>query len=84
MKAEIRSIGNSRGIILPKAILEQCGFDEQVEMAVENDALIIRPAFMRRRGWREAFGKVNKDNDGRMLRDWQNLSNQFDNEDWQW
>jgi len=42
MKAEIIRIGNSRGIRLPKSILEECGFDQQVDLEVKGRSLVIR------------------------------------------
>lgn len=43
MKAALVPIGNSQGIRIPKAILDQCGLSGEVEMIVEGEALIIRP-----------------------------------------
>ena len=43
MKVERVRIGNSRGIRIPKPILEQCGFGNTVELRVENDCLVIAP-----------------------------------------
>ena len=43
MKTELVRIGNSRGIRIPKPIIEQCGFGERVELRVENHRLIVSP-----------------------------------------
>lgn len=83
MKAEIRKIGNSRGIILPKAILEQCHFEDDVEMEVSNDALIIRAFARSREGWKEAFKRVGQEDKDTSIREWQNVTNDSD-EDLEW
>ena len=60
-------IGNSRGIRLPKPILEQCGIKDEVELEIENDRLIVRPARQPRSGWSEAFVEMSKRGDDSRL-----------------
>ena len=55
MKANIIRIGNSRGVRIPKPILEECGLKGQVEMSVEDSVLVIAPARLVRDGWSDAF-----------------------------
>ena len=55
MKATIRKMGNSQGVLIPKPILAQLGLVDEVEMEIENDALVIRrPKNKPRHGWAEA------------------------------
>ncbi len=55
MKTTIRRMGNSQGILIPKPILAQLGFEQEVEMEIEGDALVIRrPKKKAREGWAEA------------------------------
>lgn len=55
MRSAIRKMGNARGVIIPKPLLAQLGLEDEVEMAVENDALVLRkPAKKSREGWTEA------------------------------
>lgn len=82
MKAELVRIGNSRGIRIPKPLIEQCGLREIVELRVENNRLIISPERQPRQGWREAFraaGAATRDE--LLLPDFPNA---FDQEEWQW
>lgn len=52
MKATIRRMGNSQGVLIPKPILAQLGLEDEVDMAVEDDALVIRkPKKKPREGW---------------------------------
>jgi antitoxin MazE len=55
MKVELVRIGNSRGIRIPKPVLEQCGFRDTVELRVENDRVVIAPGRTPCEGWEEAF-----------------------------
>jgi antitoxin MazE len=52
MRARISRIGNSQGIIIPKPILAEIGVKNDVDMTVENDAIVIRkPRPTVRVGW---------------------------------
>ncbi len=55
MKVAIVPIGNSRGVRLPKAVLEQVGLGDAAELSVENGRIVLAPAAARRQGWAEAF-----------------------------
>jgi antitoxin MazE len=55
MRIAIRRIGNSKGIIIPAALLAQAGLGAEAELSVERGALIVRaPAQPARAGWAEA------------------------------
>ena len=55
MRVGIISVGNSKGIRIPKAILEQCRFNKEAELEVQGNALLIRPIKKVREGWDKAF-----------------------------
>jgi antitoxin MazE len=83
MRTELVRIGNSRGIRIPKPIIEQCGLGETVEVRVENDCLIISPERRRRQGWNDAFRASGAAaNDELMLETAQ--PNEFDGKEWRW
>jgi antitoxin component of MazEF toxin-antitoxin module len=47
--------GNSKGMIIPAALLEQAGLESEADVSVEEGALIVRaPAKSVRSGWAEA------------------------------
>ncbi len=55
MRTAIQRIGNSQGILIPKPLLAQIGLGREVEITVEDDALVLRkPPSTPRRGWAEA------------------------------
>ena len=48
-------MGNSQGVLIPKPILAQLGLEDEVEMEVENDAIVLRkPQKKVRQGWSDA------------------------------
>jgi antitoxin MazE len=84
MRARVVKIGNSQGIRIPKPILEQIGAGEDVELEVEDNQIIIRPAANRREGWEEAFKSMAETGDDALLMGDEPLSPSWDDEEWQW
>ena len=82
MKVELVRIGNSRGIRIPKPILEECGLVDTVELRIENGHLVIAQGHLPREGWEEAFRAAEPSVHDELLLD--TLSNQFDQEEWRW
>lgn len=82
MVTKIVSIGNSRGIRIPKAMLEDCGFGEEAELIMKNGALVLRPVKNVRAGWSEAFGGTGTPREPVLNED--APSTRFDEEEWEW
>lgn len=55
MRALIRKIGNSRGVLIPAALLESCGIKGEVDMRLEGNKIIIEPLLAPREGWFDSF-----------------------------
>ena len=83
MKVELVSIGNSRGIRIPKPVLEQCGFDKMVELSIEKGRLVITAGRRPREGWRDAFRAAGKSAADELLLE-PLKPNTFDREEWKW
>ena len=80
MKTALVRIGNSRGIRIPKPLIEQCGFGDTVELRVEQNRLIVAPDHAPRQGWREALADAGSSTDDVLLL----VPNEFDNSEWIW
>lgn len=78
MHIDIVAIGNSKGVRIPKALLEQCGFGEHAEMRVDDGKLILSPIKKPRAGWADAF----KDGDEELFNS--DFANEFDETEWTW
>jgi antitoxin MazE len=83
MRAEIIRIGNSRGLRIPKAVLEQCGMKRAVNLEITDHSLIITPCEETRSGWTEAFELMAKNKDDELL-DTDSITHSWDHEEWQW
>ena len=84
MKASIIKIGNSQGIRIPKPIISQCGFEEEVEFSVQNNALIIRSLKSSRKNWDSAFKKMAPNSDDQLLDSETHTSTEWDESEWEW
>lgn len=82
MKVNIVSIGNSKGIRIPKSILDQCKFNTEAELEVANNKLIIKPVRKKSRdGWGSACRSMHERNEDALL-----LDDSLDSEmkTWEW
>ena len=84
MKAKVIKIGNSRGLRLPAAVIEQVGIEEEVLMEATRGSLVIRPARGQREGWAEAFQRMAVVGDDRLLDIAEATRSTWDQEEWEW
>jgi antitoxin MazE len=80
--SRIVRIGNSRGIRVPKALLEQAQLPEEVELQAEPGRLIVRAVRRTRAGWAEAAAQMHEHGDDRPLDP--TPGTRFDAEEWEW
>lgn len=81
MKAQIIKIGNSHGIRIPKAVLEETRMSGDVEIEVTPDGILIRNINKPRSNWDAAFKALNDRDDDLPLG---RSSTGFEKKDWQW
>ncbi len=82
IRSKIVKIGNSRGIRIPRAVLEEAGLTDEVEMKVEGNKLIIQAPHHPRQGWEERFADMAKQGDDQLLDE--TFPTQWDEEEWTW
>jgi antitoxin MazE len=76
-------IGDSRGIRIPKTIIEQCGFGECVGLRIERDRLVVSRDHPPRFGWAAAFRAAGSSTSDEMPLE-ATPSNDFDPAEWRW
>ncbi len=82
VKTSLIKIGNSRGIRIPKVIIDQIGLGDEVEIDVQRDQLVIRPATRPRYGWEEQFQAMAQRGDDRLLDE--PTTTHWDRSEWTW
>src|SRR6266545_1558734 len=84
VKTRIIKIGNSQGVRIPKLLLEQLGFGSEVEIAVQDQHLVLRPIKRPRQGWAEQFRLMAERGDDRLV-DGDSMSlTSWDETEWEW
>ncbi|HEV8719636.1 MAG TPA: AbrB/MazE/SpoVT family DNA-binding domain-containing protein [Candidatus Binatia bacterium] len=84
MKTNVVRIGNSRGIRIPKKLLEECRLEETVELETHKDHLVVRSAAKPRSGSEEAFCRMAEARDDALL-DQESLdATKWDRTEWRW
>lgn len=82
MKARIVRIGNSRGIRLPKMLLEEAQLTEEVQLEAEPGRIVIRTTARPRAGWAAAARRMRQRGDDELLDP--PTSTRFDEKEWEW
>lgn len=81
-KTRIVRIGNSRGIRVPKLLLDQAQLPEEVELHAEPGRLVVRAARRPRTGWAEAAGAMHAHGHDQLMDE--PVATHFDQEEWEW
>jgi antitoxin MazE len=84
VKTRLIKIGNSHGIRIPKLLLDQIGLVEEVELEVQPDQIVIRPAQSSRYGWEEQFQAMALQGDDRLLDSEALTLTTWDTYEWAW
>ena len=82
MKTDLIRIGNSRGVRIPKPLIEECELGDRVELHVEGDRIVIAPERRARAGWEDRF-RVAAQEDAELLLG-SGFPNKFDHKEWNW
>jgi antitoxin MazE len=84
IKTRIIKIGNSQGVRLPKLLLTQIGLGKEVELEVQQDQIVIRPAQGPRNGWDAQFRAMAERGDDRLLDSEAGDLTTWDTDEWVW
>lgn len=71
MRIKLIKIGNSKGVRLPKAVLKECQFQEELELQVYKKTVLLTAVHPKRQEWSD------------LIRQSVEPGNDFE-EDWQW
>lgn len=81
MKTRLVRMGNSRGVRLPKPLIDQVGLGEEIDLQVQAGSIVIRPVTRPRVGWAAAAARLAATEEG-LLDDVS--PTRFDRDEWQW
>ena len=81
MQVNVVKIGNSKGIRIPKKVLDQCQVNETLDLSVQDNVIVLTPVHKKpREGWAEAARLCHERGDDQLLIHdiWE------DDEGWEW
>jgi len=84
VKARIVKIGNSQGIRLPRLLLKQTNLGEEVELELQPNQIVIRPAYHSRHNWGDKFKTMAELGDDKLLDGDTVISTAWEEEGWEW
>ncbi len=78
MRTTLRKIGNSRGVLIPAALLAECGIADEIDLRMEDGRIVISPVQPSRQGWFDGYQATN-DVDA-----WDGFPADADCGEWEW
>jgi antitoxin MazE len=81
-RTRLMRLGNSRGLRLPKALIELAGLSDRVELRAEPGRLIVQALRQPRAGWADAARLLRAAGDDGLLDEM--TPTRFDDEAWTW
>ncbi len=84
LKTRIVKIGNSQGVRIPKLFLEQTQLGDEVELELQADQIVIRPARRSRHGWDATFQAMAQQGDDQLLDGDALQATTWDEDEWTW
>ena len=82
VRTQVIKIGNSRGIRIPKPLIDQAKLGNEVEIAVQRGQLVIRSVSRPRSGWDEQFHAMTEHSDDQLLD--KPVPTKWDGNEWVW
>jgi antitoxin MazE len=85
MTTKLISIGNSKGVRIPKSMIEEYQLNENnIELRAEENGILILPVKTSRIGWEEKFANAVKKAKRKREKDTIDIQNDFDKTEWTW
>jgi antitoxin MazE len=77
MRTHLRKIGNSKGVLIPAAMLAELGISDEVEIHLEGQRLVVESVKQPRKNWFDGYD-ASRDEAA-----WEELV-EVDEDEWQW
>ena len=88
VQTKIEKMGDGFGLMLPKELLEACGFGSEATVTLQDKTLIVSASPRRaREGWAEALRAIPQqelDRDSAELQAFRETPDEWDATEWQW
>ena len=82
MKTRLIRIGNSRGVRLPKPLIEQADLSDEVDLQIREGAVVISRIAAPRAGWGDAAATLGRNDEEELLIE--HRPTEFEETEWSW
>ena len=82
MRTHLIRVGNSRGVRLPKPLIEEAGLTDAVEIRVRDGTIVIAGVARARSGWAEAAQRMRERGEDGLVDP--STPTRFDEGEWKW
>jgi antitoxin MazE len=82
MRARLIRIGNSRGVRIPRPLIEEARLGDEVELLIRGESIVIQRAKPPREGWSDAAAALATRQEQPLLDP--PTPTRFDEEEWEW
>jgi antitoxin MazE len=82
LKAKLVQIGNSRGVRIPKPLIEQARLSEEVDLQVRGRSIVISSETKPRQNWASAARDLHRRGEDQLVLPAADTN--FDVDEWQW
>ncbi len=69
MEVQLVQIGKSKGLILPDNIINNLGYFDKIDIVIEQNKIVLKPKYIPRKGWDDAFKLMHSNGDDELLID---------------
>ena len=88
MQTKIEKVGDGFGLLLPKELLDACGFGTEATVTVQDKTLVVSPSTRHaREGWTEALRAIPQaelERDFSELQSFRETPHEYDAHEWRW
>jgi len=82
MKTKLVPIGNSRGVRIPKTMIEEANLIDDVEVKIRDGSIIISSLERTREGWSEFAKELHKRGSDKLVL--KETETKFEKNEWNW
>ncbi|MBO6536913.1 MAG: AbrB/MazE/SpoVT family DNA-binding domain-containing protein [Balneolaceae bacterium] len=80
MKTKLIKVGNSKGVRIPKPMIEEAGLSDEIELILDKNRIILQSMQSSRAGWSKAFLEAEEIHEEPTTY----FANDWDEEEWTW
>jgi antitoxin MazE len=80
MRTKLVKIGNSQGVRIPRALIEEAGLEGDLDLSLEYGSIVLRRAGHPRDGWAGDMKRMHEAGDDVM----ETVGSEWDEQEWEW